>query len=247
LVVLATEHGARRLVGLFATLTLLPLAFTRLQTIRYLVPALPFLLVCAARLVDRAASMASVRPQLVPIIIAAGSVALGDGLFRAAAQANLYRTEDNRVAATHWLRAHVRTDDRVILEDHPCYGPILSNEWGEGEEPGARPVAHDRLSSASGDLNAILRRTQGARFIVLDDWHMRVADLPEARVRTSGLSAYHRLVKERGAPPGYRLVARFAAAPHLWGWTADERESEILHVAFDHIPLTVYERVGASH
>jgi len=238
-----------RLPGVMAALLLLPLAMTQLQTIRYGVPALGVLCVGAAWAVVTvydalARAEAGWRRVGAGVGLVLCGLALGHGVLRGAAQVRVYAGVDNRVAAARWLRAHAEAGDRVLIEDHPFYSPPLGNEWGEGEETGARRVGYERFWVGGEDPTAVARWMEGARFVVLNGWYLRLARHPDFVRRHPGRAAFYADVLRRGAPPGYREVARFDRGPGIGPWRVDEASAEILSVAFDHLPMRVYARVA---
>lgn len=242
---------AGRLPAVMAALLLAPLLMTQLQTIRYVVPGLGVLCVGAAWAADalwtrwqdaRAEGERRARGYAALGVLCV--LALGHGVLRGAAQVRVYTGTDNRVAAARWLRAHAREGDRVIVEDHPFYSPPLGNEWGEGEEPGARRVPYERLWVGGEDPDAVARWMDGARFVALNGWYLRLATHPDFVRRHPGRAAFYQRVLRQGAPAGYREVARFARGPGFGPWRVDESSSEVLAVAFDHLPMRVYERVA---
>lgn len=247
LLVLVVERGERRWPVYFAAVILAPLLLTQLQTIRYVVPALPMLCLCAARAVQRAleASRALATPSLrwaSALAAALGALSLALGVAFGVAHTRMYLEPDNRIAAAEWLRARLRDGEWAAIEDHAFYAPTLGNETGEDVH--ARRVHYGRIWNGGENLDAVREWISHARYLVLDGWRMRLLDVPEARRRHPGITAFYDEVRARGAPRGFRLVAIFDNRPNLFGWRADESRSEILHVAFDHIPLYVYERIA---
>jgi hypothetical protein len=153
----------------------------------------------------------------------------------------MFLDRDNRIAAADWLRAHMGPRDWVVLEEHGFYSPTLGDDCGV--DPTVRNVDFGRLWVGGEDPRAVGFWMRSARFIVLNGWHFRLLDVPAARRLHPGMTAFYDYVRRTGTPPGFRRVAVFDNGPHLFGWRPDESHSEILHVAFDHIPLYVYERV----
>ncbi len=240
---------AGRLPAVMAALLLGPLAMTQLQTIRYVVPALGVLCVGGAWGAVRAWGLWSQadrgwRRAGAGVLVVLGALALGHGVLRGVGQVRVYGGVDNRVAAARWLRSHAAPGDRVIVEDHPFYSPPLGNEWGEGEEVGARRVGYERLWVGGEDPEAVARWMEGARFVALNGWYLRLAHHPDFVRRHPGRARFYQGVLREGAPRGFREVARFDRGPGIGPWRVDESSSEILSVAFDHLPLRVYERVG---
>jgi hypothetical protein len=98
-------------------------------------------------------------------------------------------------------------------------------------------------------LDTHLRRTLArARFVVVGDWYHRRARHPSAAARAPLQRAFYEdLFAGR---LGFRVVASFPRAPRFpdtdWGYVWDERDEEALSVCFDHMPVTIFERVPES-
>lgn len=248
---LMLDRGAKRLPALAALLVLGPLFLTQLQTIRYTVPALGVLAICAARLTAQCldasekTSVTGVR-WLLRVGVMMAVFAIAHGVFLSIAQTAVYRAPDNRVAAARWIAARIHPGEHVVLEDHPAYAPPLGNEWGEGIATGAQRVPYVRLWSNGEGPHAAEDLLNTARFVALDGWNDRLVNVPESWRRHPDRTRFYAYVRAHGAPAGFRRVARFDNRPHLFGWWADERASELLSVMFDHIPITVYERLPAA-
>jgi hypothetical protein len=250
--VLLAERGPRRWPALFGLLGLVTLAFTPIHTIRYLVPSLPWLVLCAARLsVVATASAAALFQAGAPASRRLGA-ALGGALglataasfacawFIAAAISNMGTQPDNRVAAARWLWSHARPGERILVGDLPEYRPPLLDQHHVGSEPRTPRLTVDCLFCRQDRVQI----RDDVRFIVVDGWELRMPDVPRYRRLRPGRTRFLEEIRARGAPEGFRLAARFDNRPNLLGWQRDETHSEILYVAFDHLPLLVFERLG---
>lgn len=233
--------AAARLPAATAALLLLPLVGSPIHTIRYVVPALPALCLCAAggaRLL-----WTRLAPGPARVAALAASAALGAAtLLLGAAMLRVYLRPDNRVAAARWLRERAGPRDAIAVEDHPFYAPVLDRSTAY--DLPTPPVRLLRLGQHLPHRADALRASPDLRFLVLDGWKMRLLGVPSFERAHPEQAALYRAVRDLGAPPGFRLVARFDEGPGLPGWRRDESRSEILHVAFDHIPLLVFERDG---
>ena len=109
---------------------------------------------------------------------------------------------DNRVAAAHWLWEHARPGDRVAVGDTPAYRPTLTDQDGIGHEPGPHPQLEVSCLFCYRDgVN-----TDGARFVAVDGWELRMPGVPRYDQAFPQRSRWLRQIRERGAPPGLRCV-----------------------------------------
>lgn len=261
------------LVGAFAVVT-----------VRYVLPAVPALILGAASLLahppsfgvsapaqntvratGRAEALAGLRGFAV---VTVGGLVLAFTCARGLAYALMFDEPDPRVLAGRYLAEHAGPRDVVVLEPEGSYTAVLNDDYDLVGRvlPGVRGTGGGRWLAASVPAEAArlptrrlfsrsptqaalpghLERTlAGARFVVVGDWYHRRALHRSAPTRAPAQHAFYRdLFAEQ---LGFRVVARFPRQPRFpdfdWGYAWDEQDEEALSVCFDHMPVTIFERV----
>ena len=260
-------------------------------TVRYVLPAVPALILGAASLLAHpqrllpapAPSPHPGRPggsQPPPgrnatlaasLSFALAALAVGIVAFtcaRGVAYALMFRQPDPRVLAGRYLAEHGERRDVVVLEPEGSYSAVLNDDYdlvgrvlpnypaasggrwvANSVPPEAATLRPRRLFTGRPDqerLPAHFERTLArARFVVVGDWYHRRARHPSAPVRAPAQHAFYRdLFAEQ---LGFRVVARFTREPRFpdtdWGYVWDEQDEEALSVCFDHMPVTIFERI----
>ncbi|MBK6578557.1 MAG: hypothetical protein IPG17_20640 [Sandaracinaceae bacterium] len=187
---------------------------------------------------------------------------------RGVAYALMFRQPDPRVLAGRYLAEHGERRDVVVLEPEGSYSAVLNDDYdlvgrvlpnypaasggrwvANSVPPEAATLRPRRLFTGRPDqerLPAHFERTLArARFVVVGDWYHRRARHPSAPVRAPAQHAFYRdLFAEQ---LGFRVVARFTREPRFpdvdWGYVWDEQDEEALSVCFDHMPVTIFERI----
>lgn len=238
--VLVTERGPKRWPAYFALLGFWPFLSTQLHTIRYLLPALGFLALVQARVFVALWEQTRARSWRAIRVIALALAALGglEGTAYAIGMSALHTGEENRVAAARWIASHVEPGDVVAVQDHPMYRPPLRDDWRVGFSPEIREVPIRLLWHANRDGVD----TGNARFVAVNEWELRMIDIPRYQRTYPQRAAWLSEIRSQGAPRGYRPAASFTGRPSFLFLTRDESEAEIFSFAFDHLPIYVFER-----
>ncbi|WP_236606412.1 ArnT family glycosyltransferase [Sandaracinus amylolyticus] len=231
-------EGAR--IALLAALpTFLLVGPWGVKTIRYAIPVVPGLLLGAGLWCARAWDRGAWRRALVALVIAAG-------LARGIAFTAMFWEPDPRALAGRWLLDHAERGDIVVLGPEASYSaPLGGNEDGVGVDrppmPGlrVRRMWQSRPADVPAHVDSLLR---DARFVVVDEFYLRRGTHPEARWRARDQSRFYRALFD--GDTGFELVATFAREPRLGPIVWDESDAEMLAVAFDHMPVYVFERRG---
>jgi hypothetical protein len=233
LVILARRRSPRdtRLLLVLVPVLLLLLA-ARVKTVRFLLPALPALAVCAAL---------PVAGWRVPAAVVA-ALALLHGLAFSA----IYAGDDPRVAAAKWLDANVGEAETVAVEDPPGYGPPLGSPspevmraplryeilWRDFYDLHERRSAEDRAEH----LERVLRR---ADVLVLSEGHRReFTTAPELRPVESAFYAD----LDAGRLP-FERVTVFESHPRVGPLVLKDDDAEALIRFFDHPRIEIWRRV----
>jgi hypothetical protein len=232
LVILARRRSPQdtRLLLVLVPVLLLLLA-ARVKTVRFLVPALPALAVCAALPVAR---------WRVPAAVVA-ALALLHGLAFSA----IYAGDDPRVSAAKWLDANVGEAETVAVEDPPGYGPPLGSPSPEVVRAPLRYEILWRdfydLHERRGDedrrvhLERVLRR---ADVLVLSEGHRReFTTAPELRPVESAFYAD----LDAGRLP-FERVQLFEKYPRIGPLVLKDDGAEALIRFFDHPRIEIWRR-----
>ncbi|MGQ0721168.1 MAG: glycosyltransferase family 39 protein [Candidatus Eiseniibacteriota bacterium] len=233
LVILARRRSPRdtRLLLVLVPVLLLLLA-ARVKTVRFLLPALPALAVCAALPVAR---------WRVPAAVVSALTLLHGLAFSA-----IYGGDDPRVAAAKWLDANVGETETVAVEDPPGYGPPLGSPspevmrtplryeilWRDFYDLHERRGAEDRVEH----LERVLRR---ADVLVLSEGHRReFTTAPELRPVESAFYAD----LDAGRLP-FERVTVFESYPRIGPLVLKDDGAEALIRFFDHPRIEIWRRV----
>lgn len=158
----------------------------------HLVPALPFLLILAARLIDAAAENVLRRPSLVASLLLATAVATPTFL-DSARFVSVLRSPGTKTTAKAWIEAHIPQGSTIMAEGYifttPTFGPPLvespsslerdiafvKEQKGAGRIPALRLAHYDQLSDSAraydvlkvGFLNSKAIASRLPRFLVM--------------------------------------------------------------------------------
>ncbi len=241
--VLVSERGTKRWPALFALLAFWPFLSTQLHTIRYLLPAFGFLALAQARTFMALWERVRASRTNAWRVLGVGALTLAvvggiEGTAYAIGMSALHVGEENRVAAARWIANHVEPGDVVAIQDHPMYRPPLRDDWRVGSSPDIRQVPIHILWNSNRDGV----HTGDARFIAVNEWELRMIDVPRYVRTFPQRSEWLSEIRAHGAPRGYRPVAQFDRRPSFLFFTRDESQAEIFSFAFDHLPIYVFER-----
>jgi len=259
--------GGRLLIRLGLVLsvpTLLLVSGWLVKTIRYVLPALPGLILVAAAVwgpclepspVHRPGSRsprgarhpgptarAALRPWAVGLALVA--VALQGLGF-----AGMFWVEDPRTRAARYLAARLGPGDTVVLEAQGAYTPPMDDDRdgvGRGDLALPPDLEVRRLWTRSPARPEVLaarvrRALDGADFVAIGDLAAAHAAHPDAPSVAPVEAAFYRLL--RAGCLGFERVATFRPRPAIAGLPTDLPGGEILSTAFDHMGVEVFRRV----
>ena len=209
------------------------------KTIRYAMPMVPGLLLAAALVLARMLDRGALARVIAVLVIAAG-------LARGVAFTGMFLEPDPRTLAGRWLLDRIEPGDVVALEPEGSYtAPLGTNDDGVGiERVAPHPIAMRKLWwGAPADVRGhVDRALRGARFVVVGEIYRRRGMHPEATWRAPMQARFYRALF--AGETGFELVATFAREPRLGPIAWDESDAEPFAVAFDHMPVYVFERRG---
>lgn len=212
------------------------------KTIRYAMPIVPGLLLAAGVFCARALARGGALARTLAVL------AIALGLARGLALTAMFWHPDPRVLAGRWLLDRAHPGDVVVVGPEASYtAPLGTNDDGVGvERPAPEGLRIRRLWQARPEGRAVAAHLDAmlhdARFLVVGDFYLRRGLHPEARERAPTQARFYRALV--GGDTGFELVATFPRAPCLGPLCWDEENAEILAVAFDHMPVRIYERRG---
>lgn len=210
-------------------------------TIRHILPAVPAATLGAASLLGR-----GLRSRVGLGVVS--MAALGWALLYGVAWSAMFVDDDPRLLASRWLSEHVEANDVVVLDPEAHYtAPIAENEEEIGYPPWDMPAMRARRLWAGSPLGAavpphLFRTLHDARFLVVGDWYRRRAMHPSAMERAPEQARFYRALFAETT--GFVRVATFDREPTLGPLRWDESDAEALSVAFDHMPVWIFERRG---
>lgn len=209
------------------------------KTIRYALPMVPGMLLGASALLAGAAVRSRAGAAITVLV-------LGCAVARGAAWSAMFLEPDPRVLAGRWVLDRVERGDAVVVDPEGSYtAPLGTNDDGVGVERAPVPGMRIRRlwqgapADVRGHVDALLR---DARFVVVGELYRRRAMHPEASTRAPLQARFYRALFEERT--GFVRAATFARAPRIGAITEDESDAEPFAVAFDHMPVYVFERRG---
>lgn len=198
------------------------------HTIRYLLPAVPFLCIAAAF------AVAALLRRSRRLGLAVAGALLGGTLIYALAFEQVYRHPHTRVAATDWIAANV-----------PRGSAIVNEYWDDGLPIGAPPGEYELRELAVFDpddptkLRKLYEGLAGADYYILSSPRASatIGQLPD---RFPIMSRFYRLLDQ--GQLGFRRAAKFTSFPRLLGVTVSDQEAEEAFWVYDHPPVVIYQR-----
>ncbi|AKF05897.1 glycosyltransferase family 39 protein [Sandaracinus amylolyticus] len=209
------------------------------KTIRYALPIVPGLVLAAGVLLARALDRGAVVRAIAALVLAAG-------IARGVAFTGMFLHDDPRVLAGRWLLERLEPGDTIVVDPEGSYtAPLGANEDGVGVDrtaiPGVRVrrLWQSRPTDVPSHVDSMLR---DARFVVVGELYRRRGMHPESPWRAPAHARFYRALFD--GETGFELVATFPRAPSFGPFRWDESDAEAFAVAFDHMPVYVFERRG---
>jgi YYY domain-containing protein len=213
--------------------------FAFLKTMRYLVPAYPFLVLLAAaalvglsqRGVRRTTSRW--RWESLPLLIMVGATA-----FYAFAFTSIYTTPTTRVAASEW-----------IYENVPAGSFVLAEHWDDGVplalpgSPGPGIFVGQQLELYHADnaekLGQMLIQLENADYIFITSNRL-YGSIPRIPERYPMTIEYYRMLFS--GELGFDLVQTFTSRPELLGIEFNDDNAEEAFTVYDHPKVLIFEK-----
>jgi hypothetical protein len=236
----------------------LVIGLSRVRTIRYILPLIPFLTIAGAVCLDALAQWARAR-RVSWLYAATATVAAGASLFYAVAFARLYGETDSRWQASEWLYQHAPRGAAIVVEDEFTYVPPLGvpddqiDPWNRAVVDPTYPMEHRHdvrvlfspyytaYETADPTLKAahIHDTLAGADYIVVSERHYQpYARLPD--IRPVEYQYYQDLFDGK---LGFRLAAVFDPSPNLFGLALNDDRAELYSKVFDHPKIWIFEQI----
>jgi Dolichyl-phosphate-mannose-protein mannosyltransferase len=200
------------------------------HSIRYLVPIVPFLCICAAFAV-----VALYRRSRGATLTVAAALLAGTLLYGASFQ-QIYRRPHTRVVASEWIYANV-----------PDGSSIVNEHWDDALPVRAPPERYRlrELAVFDPDDESKLRKLYdglaGADYYVLSSPRAS-ATIGRLRERFPLMWRFYRLLEDERL--GFRRAAEFTSYPSLFGVELVDRDAEEAFWVYDHPPVAIYERIA---
>lgn len=200
------------------------------HSIRYLVPIVPFLCICAAF------AVVALYRRSRGAALAIGAALLAGTLLYGVSFQQIYRRPHTRVVASEWIFANV-----------PEGSSIVNEHWDDALPVRAPPERYRlrELAVFDPDDESKLRKLYdglaGADYYVLSSPRASatIGRLPE---RFPLMWRFYRLLEDERL--GFRLAASFTSYPSLFGVELVDRDAEEAFWVYDHPPVAIYERVA---
>lgn len=206
---------------------------------RYMLPAVPFMLLAAAGLV----AWASRRWRREAHTSWVTAIVLAVSALYCVAYDHVYVATNTRVAASQWIFANVAPGSTLVGEHWDDALPLALPDAIQGRGPGnyqqAELPIYDPDSAAKRALmSGILSRGQ---YVVLSSNIVRgsVLRLPE---RYPLMRQYYAALES--GKLGYREVASFSSYPRIFGVTLVDDGADLNWCYYDHPKVVIYQNVG---
>ena len=221
---------------------------------RYMLPALPFVLLFAATLIGwlweaKKEDEAKVerKPRLLMLSRAVALllivVGLGGGLFWSAAYVNgVYNTEHPWITASRWVYENVERDSIILWEQWD--DPIPKALPGEpGMDMGSAGLRHIDWGPYEDDtaqkFELLKSKLREADYVIYSSKRIydSVDELPERYPMTT---RYYDAMWSGDL--GYELALDVSTPPALWGYTFEDRKADESWSLYDHPQVTIFRK-----
>lgn len=202
--------------------------------IRYLLPAVPFVSLWAAWLLNEGLRRDS--PLLRWIAALATGIALLHSAILGIAVANIYTGPDPRIAASEWILTHIPSGATILHDPEPLITlPLGATEryqievfdlYGNRLQNINNPEFYIKVLRDKEYIVIVSRRNYGAIY------HLRGL-FPVA-------ASFYQSVFDGCL--GYSVVARFTNYPHIGPWVWNTDRAEETFQVFDHPVVYIFER-----
>jgi hypothetical protein len=235
----------------------LGISLSRVKTIRYILPLIPFLAIYGAVGLHKIMEWLSARRHDWLSAAIVGMV-LGLSLFNAVAFTRLYGERDSRLLASDWLYQHAPAGAIIVVEDEFTYAPPLGvpnaqvSRWNQNVvESGyeLKQIHQVRVLFSPyytayevadhGTRSAHIRDTiAGADYIVVSERHYH----PYSRLPDYRPVEYQYYQELFGGKLGYRQAIVFDPSPHWLGIILNDDHAELFSKVVDHPKIWIFER-----
>lgn len=239
-VLLRRRRGPHIRLLLAAAPILLLLLPAQVKTIRFLLPALPFLAVAAA---VAATSLTAGRAPAFQRGLA--MVLAGATLLQGLAFSRIYTDQDSRLQAAFWLDENVPPREIVVVEDPPGYGPPIGSPSPQLRRPPLNYellwrnfyTGHEQADEAT-RREHIERTLRRADWLALSEGH-RAEFTASPELRPVESQFYADLDSGR---LGFERVIEFKSYPRLGPFVLPDDGAEVLMRIFDHPRIEIWRR-----
>ena len=213
-----------------------------LKTMRYLIPAYPFLVLLAAaalvQLYQRGIRRTESRWrwESLPLLIVVGATA-----FYAFAFTGIYTETNTRVAASEWIYENVPPGSRVLTEHWDDGIPLaLPGYPGPGDYPGQQLELYHEDNADK--LGRIMVQLQSADYIFVTSNRL-YGSIPRIPERYPMTTEYYRMLFS--GERGFELVETFTSRPELLGIEFNDDNAEEAFTVYDHPKVMIFEKTEA--
>jgi len=203
---------------------------------RYMLPAVPSMLLCAAALLVALRHIRWTRHLSVAI----GALVILLSGFWALAYTSVYRTENTRVAASHWIYSHVPAGSMLIGEHWDDALPLNLPHRPPGQNVSAYkqtslPIYDDDNAAK---LNVMATSLQQGSYVVISSDIVRGSVLRVPERYPMMRNYYHALF---AGDLGYQLVASFVSYPTLFGISIPDNTADLNWEYYDHPRVFIFQ------
>ncbi|MDA3872618.1 MAG: DUF2298 domain-containing protein, partial [Kiritimatiellae bacterium] len=204
-----------------------------LHTMRYFLPAYPFLILGGA-LALRSLASKKVQTWLIRLVMA------GTGLY-ALAFFNMYRQPHPRIEASEWLLEQLASGGSVVSEHWDDALPLRLDGFASDH---AR-IHFDQLdvyhAESPDKLLRMIGQIEQADYLVLSSTRASHS-LPRMPLRYPVMTRFYAQLDQADHPLGLQQVARFHHSPGLAGFRLNTLQAEEALRVYDHPLVRIYEK-----
>jgi hypothetical protein len=237
IVCISIARGQRRWISIFPVVvfTLLYFAYVGMwyaKFVRYLLPLVPGLYI---GLLVTYLAIAELGPRFRRFAHFAGGLTVLSSIGWALSFTSIYRHDDSRIAASHYLVENAGVDDMILIEPRDV-GLPLGVSGADGRKVEVLPLMDEDHPTLGVEL---AEKLANGKWIVIAS-QRNYGNLPRLRRKYPVVCPYYKALFAGAL--GFDLAVRFVNDPSLFGFSIDTREAEETFTVFDHPTVFLFRK-----